>query len=102
MNRIHAHYEELRAASTKLAAEAQEFESCLTALQQRTEQLSAAWEGVAEDEFVHQLQSCTARMTRTPEALGKLSRDVAKAADVLEAGERAAQAAIRSIIAADD
>jgi WXG100 family type VII secretion target len=102
VSRIHVNYEELRAAATKLAAEAQEFEVCMTSMQQRAEQLSAAWEGVAEDEFVRQLQSCAARMTRTPAALGRLSGDVAKAADVLEAGERAAQEAIRSIVAADD
>jgi len=98
---IHVHYEELNAAAAKFAAEAQELQACLAALLQRSEQLSAAWEGVAEVEFAAQLQSCTARMRRTPEALAKLSSDVKKAAELLEAGERAAQAAIASIVSAD-
>lgn len=101
MSRIHVEYQELGAAAQKILAEAEEMKTCLALLQQRAEQLSAAWEGVAEDEFVVQLTSCAARMRRTPEALEKLALDTRKASELLEAGERAAQAAIQSIVAAD-
>jgi WXG100 family type VII secretion target len=102
MSRLRVNYAELDSAARTYGAEAEEMQACLTLLQQRAAQLSAAWEGVAEDEFVVQLSSCTTRMKRTPELLRKLASDVRKASEVLEAGERAAQAAIRSIVSADD
>ncbi|MCX6019889.1 MAG: WXG100 family type VII secretion target [Chloroflexi bacterium] len=102
MTRIHVHYQELGAAARKFDGEAQEMQAWRFALRQRCEQLTAAWEGAAEDEFVRQLQNCTERMQRTPLALGQLTRDVNKAAYLLEMGERQARTAILTIVSADD
>ena len=101
MTHIRANYDELRAAAQLVAAESEAARRCIRALATRATQLMAGWDGVAEQEFMRQLQSCASRMARTPAMLDELAGDMREAARVLEQGERDASALIAATVTAD-
>lgn len=101
MTLIRANYDELRAAAQQVADESEAARRCIRTLATRAVQLLAGWDGVAEQEFMRQLQSCTSRMARTPALLDELARDLRECARVLEQGERETSALIAATVTAD-
>jgi WXG100 family type VII secretion target len=99
---IRADYERLHQSAAKTAECSQRLQSCIVTLNARSAELMAGWDGVAEQEFMRQLDSCRARMAKTPALLDELASDLRATATTLLDGEHQASAAILNIVRADE
>ncbi len=99
---IRANYELLNQSASKTAACSRRLRGCIDVLNARAAELLAGWDGVAEQEFMRQLESCRARMAKAPALLDELAEDLRATASILLEGERQASAAMRNVIQADE
>lgn len=81
---------------------ATELQAVLQALDGRTAQLLAGWDGVAEESFMAELASCRQRLAAAPVFLTQLGQALSHAAAHLEQEEQAAGQSIVQTVTADD
>ena len=65
------------------------------------DKLSAGWEGVADAEFLAQIDSCMARLQHTPLMMNEISIAVKTASDLIQKAEEEARAQIAATIVDD-
>lgn len=101
MSTVRAPYDVLRATAQSFDTQGGVIKRCLARAAARNQQLLESWDGVAEEEFMAQLVSCRARMSRALALLDELSTDVRETARIIEEHEALARAEIAHTIAAD-
>lgn len=102
MPQIRMSYDDMRAVASDFQAQADTVSQIISTLNNRTQQLMANWEGVAEQSFMTELESCNQRLSRVPEMLTQISQALNTTAAKIEEAEQAAAAAIPSTITADN
>jgi WXG100 family type VII secretion target len=102
MSQIRMSYDEMRAVASDFQAQSDAVSQILSTLNSRANQLMSTWEGVAEQSFMQELQSCQQRMSRVPEMLAQISQALNNTAAKIEEAEQAAASAIPSTITADN
>lgn len=102
MSHIHINYQEMRAVAGDFQRQAETTNDIIRTLNSRAEQLMAGWEGVAEQSFMGELNSCRQRMVRVPEMLNQIGSALRQTADRIEEAEREAARRTHDIITADD
>lgn len=101
MSAVRVPYDVLRATAQAFDAQGGVIKRCLARANARNQQLLEGWDGVAEQEFMAQLASCRARMSRALAQLDELSTDVRETARIIEEHETLARAEIAHTIMAD-
>lgn len=102
MSEIRINYEEMRAVATDFQSQAEATQQIIDTLNSRAEQLMTGWEGVAENSFMQELDSCRGRLVRVPDMLTQISQALRNTADRIEAAEQEAARAMPTTITADN
>jgi len=100
--KITINYQEMRDVAREFQNQSQQTQQILQSLNNRAQQLMAGWEGVAEEAFMQELQSCQQRLNKVPEMLSQISQALARTADTVEQAEQQAASHTRSSITADN
>ncbi len=101
MSALRAPYDALRTTAQVFDTQGGAIKRCLARAKARNQQLLDGWDGVAEQEFMAQLVSCRARMSRALALLDELSTDVRETARIIEEHEAVARTEIAHTIVAD-
>ena len=99
---IRINYQEMRTVARDFQQQSEATQNIISNLNSRTQQLMVAWEGVAEQAFMQELESCNQRLRRVPEMLQQISRALAQTADRIEQAEAEAARGMASTITADN
>jgi WXG100 family type VII secretion target len=87
MPRIRVNYDALRSAAAAVNTRSTTLKEIQTALAGRAAVLATSWDGLAEQSWFAQLQSCQTRIAKSPAMLDELSRDLFDSAQLIEKAE---------------
>jgi WXG100 family type VII secretion target len=99
---IRINYQEMRAVASDFQQQSESAQQIIQSLNSRTQQLMAGWEGVAEQAFMQELDSCNQRLRRVPEMLQQISQALRNTANRIEQAEEEARRGMSSTITADN
>ena len=102
MANIRINYDEMRSVASEFQNQSNATQQIINSLNNRAQQLLSSWEGVAEQSFMQELESCRQRLNRVPEMLAQVSQALRTTADRVEAAEQEAARAAASTITADN
>lgn len=102
MSEIRINYQEMRAVAGDFQGQGESVQQILSTLDNRANQLMTSWEGVAEQAFMQELDSCRQRLRRVPEMLAQISQALRQTADRIEQAEMEASRSMASTITADN
>jgi WXG100 family type VII secretion target len=102
MSEIRMNYEEMRAVASDFQSQSEATQQIINTLNSRAEQLMSTWEGISEQSFMQELDSCRQRLNRVPEMLSQIGQALRQAADRIEAAEQEAARAMPGIVTADN
>ncbi len=101
MSQIKMNYEEMAASSNTFMQMSQQADELVKRVKGETDKLSAGWEGVADTEFLAQIDSCMARLQHTPLMMSEISTAIKSASDLVQRAEEEARAQISNAIVDD-
>ena len=101
MSQIRMNYEEMAASSQTFMQMSQQADELVKRVKTESDKLSAGWEGVADVEFLTQIDSCMARLQHTPLMMSEVSTAIKVASDLIQKAEEEAKAQIASSIVDD-
>jgi WXG100 family type VII secretion target len=99
---IRINYQEMRTVASDFAQQAEATQQIISSLNSRTQQLMGAWEGVAEQSFMTELESCNQRLRKVPDMLQQISQALRQTAERIEQAEQEAARGMGSTITADN
>lgn len=101
MSQIRVNYEEMAASAQTFLQMSQTADELVKQVKAEADKLSAGWEGVADAEFLAQIDSCMARLQHTPLMMNEISIAVKTASDLIQKAEEEAKAQIAALIVDD-
>jgi WXG100 family type VII secretion target len=101
MPQIRMNYDDMAASSKSFAEMSSRAAELVQNVRAEADRLSAGWEGVADVEFLSQIDSCMQRLAHTPLMMSEISTAIKTASDLIQQAEQQAQAAIQSTIVDD-
>jgi WXG100 family type VII secretion target len=101
MSQIRVNYEEMAASAQAFLQMSQTADELVKQVKAEADKLSAGWEGVADAEFLAQIDSCMVRLQHTPLMMNEISVAVKTASDLIQKAEEEAKAQIAAIIVDD-
>lgn len=101
MNQIRMNYAEMAASAQAFAQMAQEADTLVSRVRQEADKLTQGWEGVADQAFMEQIESCMARLRHTPLMMSETSEAIRVASEIVQRAEEEARAKIGATILDD-
>ena len=101
MSQIRVNYEEMAASAQAFLQMSQTADELVKQVKAEADKLSAGWEGVADAEFLAQIDSCMARLQHTPLMMNEISIAVKTASDLIQKAEEEARTQIAAVIVDD-
>jgi WXG100 family type VII secretion target len=101
MSQIRVNYEEMAASAQAFMQMSQTAEELIKQVKAEADKLSAGWEGIADAEFLAQIDSCMARLQHTPLMMSEISTAVKTASDLIQKAEEEARTQIAAVIVDD-
>ena len=101
MSQIRVNYEEMAASAQTFLQMSQTADELVKQVKAEADKLSAGWEGVADAEFLAQIDCCMARLQHTPLMMTEISIAVKTASDLIQKAEEEAKAQIAALIVDD-
>lgn len=101
MSQIRIPYDEVHNVANEFSNQATTIQSAIESLNKRAEQLVQNWEGVAEQAFMQELESCRIKLAHTPEMLNQISQALHRTATDIQAAEQQASSQINSTISSN-
>lgn len=101
MSQIRMNYEEMSVSSQTFLQMSQQADELVKRVKNEADKLSAGWEGVADVEFLGQIDSCMTRLQHTPLMMSEISKAIKAASDLVQRAEEEAKAQIAGTIVDD-
>lgn len=102
MSVIRVNYGEMERVAGIFEQKAGEIESILSALRSRIAQLDASWDGIAEQAFRQEWDSCDRKLRDTPSMLREIATALRRIAQEIRQAEERMRAQIPNIITSDN
>lgn len=102
MNVIRVDYEAMRRVADVFEQKAGEVETILTALRKRIRQLDDSWDGIAEQAFRQEWNSCDLKLNATPQMLREIASALKRIEEELRRAEEQLRSQIPGIIVSDN
>ena len=101
MSHIHINYDEVRSVAKEFEEKSQATQDIINTMNGKVEQVMANWEGIAEQSFIQEFESCRSRMGRIPGKLNQIARALRETADRIQQAEEEAARQAQEQINAD-
>ncbi|RMG62981.1 MAG: WXG100 family type VII secretion target [Chloroflexi bacterium] len=102
MDRIRIDYQTMYRVAGAFGQQAGEIGDILRALEGRINQLDASWDGIAEQAFRQEWESCRRKLADTPRMLQEIATALTRIADEIRAAEERMRAQMSTIITSDN
>ncbi|MCS6773293.1 MAG: WXG100 family type VII secretion target [Anaerolineae bacterium] len=102
MNVIRINYAEMERVAGIFDQKASEIDGILSALRGRINQLNASWDGVAEQAFYQEWNSCERKLADTPRMLREIATALRRIAQEIREAEERMRAQMPNIIVSDN
>ncbi|MCS6909551.1 MAG: WXG100 family type VII secretion target [Anaerolineales bacterium] len=102
MDVIRVDYDAMYRVAGVFNQRASDVEGILRALEGRIQQLDASWDGIAEQAFRQEWDSCRRKLADTPRMLQEISSALTRIADEIRQAEERMRAQIPNIVQSDN
>lgn len=102
MDVIRVDYEAMNRVAGAFGQKAGDIEAILRALEGRIQQLDASWDGIAEQAFRQEWESCRRKLADTPRMLQEISTALIRIAEELRQAEERMRSQMPNIVVSDN